>query len=57
MMANTPSSQLSTVSKGPFLTSATQLPPIRVTTEDINMYILDKVSDFKHTDIILVALV
>jgi hypothetical protein len=40
MMAN--SNVNVSVSNGPILTTATQLPPIRLKTEDINMYILIK---------------
>ena len=33
----------SEISKGPLLTTATQLPPIRLKSEDVNMYILNKI--------------
>ena len=31
------------ISNGPLLTTATQLPPIRLKSEDISMYILNKI--------------
>lgn len=42
MMVNNQGNNLK-ISNGPILITATQLPPIRLTSEDVNMYILNKI--------------